>query len=96
MNGNLLKIRKDFIFNFYATFNDVNGNTRDHQMVIADMELANVPESFDEQYEFIMIDLNCNNSANILLNSYVRYSNYIWIIVDMEPSNVRIKTEPNN
>lgn len=46
-----------------------------------------MPESFDEQYEYIIVD-QCNESTFIILHSYRRFMNYIWIVLNVNSSEV--------
>lgn len=70
------------------TFND--GNIINHQMTIAhDIDNANFLETM-EHNEFILIDLQCNNSLNILQNANEKLQNHYWILLNMNVIQVSI------
>lgn len=72
-------------------FNNLNANKQhfDHQMVIASAAVVNVAESNNEFHnDFILIDLQCENSVSLLFTANDKLANYLWIIVDVNPSEV--------
>lgn len=81
----------DVSFNFYVAFNDVNRTTvaLDNQITIANVDDANLPETMDLHNEFILIDLQCQNSFEILLKASKNLQNHYWILLNMDGMHVR-------
>lgn len=71
-------------------FNDVNRTNIafDNQITITTSNDANLPESMDQHIEFILIDLQCDNSFNILLNADEKLQNRYWIVLNMNATQV--------
>lgn len=81
----------EFSFNFYTSFQNINNSTAsdaDYQVVIANLDLRNVPDFTKEQYEFILIDLQCDGAVNILIENEAKLTNYHWILLDMQSTEV--------
>lgn len=85
-----IKSSLDVSFNFYNAFNDVNRTNIafDNQITITNTNNANLPETWDQHNEFILIDLQCDNSFNILLNADKKLQNYYWIVLNMDATEV--------
>lgn len=88
----IFKINLDVSFNFYVAFNDVNRTNVvfDNRITITNTDNGNLPEQMDHHNEFILIDLQCNNSLNILLNADKNLQNHYWIVLNMNTTQVRI------
>lgn len=52
------------------------------------MDFTNVPDFNEEQYEFILIDLQCDGAVNILIDNEAKLINYHWILLDMQSTEV--------
>lgn len=85
-----IKTSTEFSFHFYMAFNNFNAMKQhfDHQMVIASADVVDVAESIYEHQDYILIDLQCENSASILYNANETLMNYLWLIVDADPFEV--------
>lgn len=72
-------------------FNDVNRTNvaSDHQITITNTMDASLPEQLDHHSEFILIDLQCNNSFDILLNADNKLNSHYWIVLNMDVTQVR-------
>lgn len=93
-----LKTSIDISINFYVAFNDVNATNFPfvHQILISNTVNANLPETMDEHYEFVLIDLHCNNSINTLLNADKKLQNIFWIVLNMNAEQVRCMVNAGN
>lgn len=82
------KTSLDVSFNFYVAYNRVNitNATFDRQITITntDNEIAfNALETMDQANEFILLDLECNDCFDILMNIDIqKLQNYYWIILN--------------
>ncbi|XP_055315345.1 ionotropic receptor 75a-like [Sitodiplosis mosellana] len=76
----------DFIFRFYTSFHNINSAELglDYQLVVTNTDFVNVPDSIEEQYEFIVIDWRCHGAENILINNENKLMNYHWFLLDMQ------------
>lgn len=72
-------------------FNDGNRPNMafDNQITITNADNANLPDAFDQHNEFILIDLQCNESFDILLNADKDLQNHYWIVLNMNAIQVR-------
>lgn len=92
MDFSFSSIDVDFTFHFYTSF-QYGGNevlNSDYQIVISNTDFDNIPDSIEEQYEFIIIDCQCNRAENILINNENKLIKFHWILLDMQPSDVRM------
>lgn len=71
-------------------------NNSDYQVVITNLNAANMPISFDEQYEFIIIDNQCNDTNDIILHCNGKFTNYNWIILNLDSSKVSFVIQKSN
>lgn len=47
-----------------------------------------MPDFNEEQYEFILIDLECDGAADVLVDNEAKLTNYHWILLDMQSTEV--------
>lgn len=72
------------------SFHNVTNKMPDieYRIVITNTNYENVPESTEEQQEFIFVDFQCDNAENILINAEEKLENYFWIVFDMKSTEV--------
>lgn len=82
----------DFTFNFYTSFQYGENELlhSDYQIVISNADFVNIPDSIEEQYEFVIIDLQCHSAENILINNEDKLLKFHWILLDMQSNDVRM------
>lgn len=85
------KINLDISRDFYVAFNDPNRTTfaTDNQITISNVDDENLPDTKDQHNEFILIDLQCRNSFEVLLNANEKLQNFFWILLNMNVTDVR-------
>lgn len=87
------KTSLDLLFNFYVAYHSVNNTDAvfDHQITITNAIDDISSETMDQQNEFILLDLQCQQSLDILMNAGKQLENNYWIILNMnETMQVRI------
>lgn len=92
MDFSISSIDVDIIFHFYTSF-QYGGNevlNLDYQILISNTDFENIPDLIEEQYEFIIIDCQCNRAENILINNENKLIKFHWILLDMQPNDVRM------
>lgn len=62
----------------------------DYQIIVTNIDSINVPDSIDEQYEFILIDFECDDAEQFLTENENILENYHWILLHMQSSEVRV------